>query len=198
MKREAIKFDALVEQVNKPQVGQGNLAIWGGTCAENALVDFINGWSLTEMPYHIWESTDRIKFEKEEEVRVPNVMLLERGRLFGLAGDLDLRRDGDTFRWRFVGAHTMHPPEGHNVKENDFWAQHPDAVFHCYEETALLWGKREGERWHENRVAAAELDYPGMDSAERVKVTYKVYSRAGRVEFVWLTGLREWKEENDG
>jgi hypothetical protein len=42
------------------------------------------------------------------------------------------------------------------------------------------------------------LDYPEMDGAERVEVMYKVYSRAGRVEFVWLTGLQEWKEEKDG
>jgi len=43
------------------------------------------------------------------------------------------------------------------------------------------------------------LDYPTPDGAGRVQVTYKVYSRAGRVEFVWLTRLQEWtKEENDG
>ncbi len=200
MNRKAIKFDDLVEQVSKSQVGKESLAIWGGTCAENALVDFINGWSLTEMPYRIWESTDRIKFEKEEEVRVPNVALLERGRLFGPGGDLDLRRDGDTFRWRFVGDPEVHPPEGYDVEENDFWVQHPDTKFHCCEkETALLWGERKDKRWHDNRVAAAELDYPGKDGAERVQVTYKVYSRAGRVEFVWLTELQEWtKEDNNG
>jgi hypothetical protein len=123
---------------------------------------------------------------------------LERGRLFGKGGDLDLRRDGDTFRWRFVGAPNVRPPEGYAAKENDFWEQHPHAKFHCYVETTLLWGKREGDRWHDDRVAAAELDYPAPDDAERVQVKYQVYSRSGRVEFVWLIGVDEWQEESDG
>ncbi|MGC9400701.1 MAG: hypothetical protein ACP5HM_16435 [Anaerolineae bacterium] len=199
MNRKPIEFDDLVEQVNKPQVGKERLAIWGGTCAEVALEGFLDGWDLEQMPYRIWESTDRIDFGKDTPV--PNVALLERGRLFGTGGDLDLRRDGDTFRWRFVGDPDVRPPAGYDAKENDFWAQEENqsTAFHCYKETALLWGKREGKRWHDNRVAAAELDYPTPDGAGRVQVTYKVYSRAGRVEFVWLTRLQEWtKEENDG
>jgi hypothetical protein len=196
MSREAREFDKLVSKVNKPQVGKESLAIWGGTCAKDALADFLTGWDLKRMPYRIWESTDRIKFKKE--MPVPNVALLERGRLFGKGGDLDLRRDGDTFRWRFVGDRGVCPPAGYDAEENNFWKQHPEATFHRYTETALLWGERRDDRWHDDRVAAAELDYPEMDGAERVQVKYKVYSRAGHVEFVWLTGLQEWKEEKDG
>jgi hypothetical protein len=198
MSREAREFDKLVSKVNKPQVGKERPAIWGGTCTEDKVKDFLAGWDLKEMPYCIWESTDRIKFKKEEEARVPNVALLERGRLFGKDGDLDLRRDGDTFRWRFVGDPDMRPPEGYDAAENNFWEQHPDTKFHCYTETALLWGEREDKRWRDDRVAAAELNYPAPDDAERVELTYNVYSRKGCVEFVWLTGLSEWKEENDG
>jgi hypothetical protein len=198
MKRKAIEFDNLVKQVaDEPQVGQEDLAIWGGTCAEGKLGDFLGGWRLEQMPYRIWQYTDRINFEKD--TLASNVALLERGRIFGPGGDLDLRREGDGFRWRFVGDPGVHPPVGYDAEENNFWKQHPDAKFHCYTETALLWGKRQGKRWHDDRVAAAELDYPEMDGAERVEVTYKVYSRAGHVEFVWLTGLREWKKgESDG
>jgi len=171
-------------------------------CPEDALTDFLAGWrwKKMEMPYRIWESTDRIDFERvEKEASVPNVALLERGRLFGEGGDLDLRRDSDTFRWRFVGASEVCPPEGYDADENNFWKRYPDAAFHCYKEKALLWGKRRGERWHDDRVAAAKkLDYPAPDDAERVRVEYNVYSRAGRVEFVWLTGLSEWKEKSNG
>jgi len=196
MNRKERKFEDLVNQVREPQVGQEDLAIWGGTCAEDKLVRFIEGWPLEQMRYRIWEATDRIDFDKNTPL--PNVALLERGRLFGAGGDLDLRRDGGTFRWRFIGAPDVRPPEGYDAGENDFWAQHPGAAFHCYEEKALLWGERTDKRWHDDRVAVAKLDYPEMDGAERVEVKYKVYSRAGQVEFVWLTGLQEWKEENDG
>jgi len=196
MNFKTIEFDNLVDRVSTPLVGQERLAIWGGTCAEDALADFLAGWSLERMSHCIWESTDRIDLGKH--IPVPNVILLERGRLFGKVGDLDLRRDGNTFRWRFVGDPGIHPPASYDVEENNFWAQHPGAAFHCYEEKALLWGKLKDDRWHDDRVAAAKLDYPKMDGAERVQVKYKVYSRAGRVEFVWLTKLCEWKEENDG
>jgi hypothetical protein len=196
MNRRPIDFDKLVNQVRKPTVGQEHLAIWGGTCAEDALTDFLTGWDLKRMPYRIWESTDRIEFGKNEQA--PNVALLERGRLFGLGGDLDLRHDGEVFRWRFVGDPDVRPPEGYDAEENNFWKQHPDpdVAFHCYDESALLWGEHQGDRWHDDRVAAAELDYLESDDAERVQVKYKVYSRAGRVEFVWLTKLQECKEED--
>jgi hypothetical protein len=190
-----VEFAELIEDVKQPLCSREHLAVWGGTCAEDALTDFLNGWPLERMPYRIWESTDRIDFGKNKPVS--NITLLERGRLFGPGGDLDLRRDGGIFRWRFVGAPYVRPPQDCDTAGANFWAQHPDAAFHCYEETALLWGERKGERWHDDRVAAAELDYPATDNAERVQVQYKVYSREGRVEFVWLTELREWKEESD-
>lgn len=196
MNRKARKLESLVNQVRNHKVGQEQLAIWGGTCAEGTLVGFIKAWPLKYMPYRIWESTDRIKFKKE--MPVPNVTLLERGRLFGKGGDLDLRRDGDEFRWRFVGDPHVRPPDGYDAEENDFWTQHPDVAFHCYEETALLWGERKGDRWHEDRVATAELDYPAPDDAERVQVQYTLYSRAGRVEFVRLSGVNQWKEDDNG
>jgi hypothetical protein len=191
-----VDFEKLIDEVPPPQHGQSDLSLWGGTCTEDALTDFLAGWDRKDMPYRIWEFTDRINFERN--TLASNVTLLERGRLFGEGGDLDLRRDGYTFRWRFVGDPDVRPPEGYDAEEGNFWEKHSDAAFHCYEEMALLWGKRQGDRWHDDRVAAAKLDYPAPDDAERVQVQYKVYSRAGRVEFVWLTGLSEWKEENNG
>jgi hypothetical protein len=188
---DGVNLEQLVEEVGKPCCGPEALALWGGTCAEDALTDFLNGWPLGRMPYRIWESTDRIAFEEQPPT---NVALLERGRLFGAGGDLELRRDGGTFHWRFVGAPEVRPPQGYDTDDANFWAQHPGVAFHCYEETALLWGKRQGDRWHDDRVAAARLDYPAPDDAERAQVLYKVYSRAGRVEFVWLIGLNVWKE----
>lgn len=195
MNRRPIDFDKLVNQVRKPTVGQEHLSIWGGTCPEDALTDFLAGWPLEKIPYRIWESTDRIDFERDSSA--PNVALLEHGRLFGPGGDLDLRRDGDVFHWRFVGVPNVHPPEGYDAEENNFWQCYQDAKFHCYKETTLLWGRQNDETWHDDRVAAAKLDYPAPNGTERVQVEYRVYSRAGRVEFVWLTGLSKWKEKND-
>jgi len=145
------------------------------------------------MSYRIWEYVSEIAFEKETLPQ--NAALLERGRLFGSGGDLELRRDGATFAWRFIGPAGVQPPTG-KCNAQDYWGSDPQAMFHQREETALLWGKRNGETWVEDRVGAARLNYPATD--ERVQIHYRTYSRAGRVEFVWLTSLSEWKEADNG
>ena len=193
---EQVKFEELLERVKQPVVGSEQLSILGGVCPEDQLLDFAKGWPLEQMPYRIWEYTDRIQFERDKLPAQEDIVLLERGRLFGEGGDLDLRRDGDLFRWRFIGQAEVAPPKG--CEAEDFWDAHGDVTFHCYTETALLWGERGGDHWHDERVAAADLRYPVDGEPERVQVKYKVYSRAGQVQFVWLTGLSEWKEDNDG
>lgn len=191
-----VDFEKLVKEVKRPLCGREHLAVWGGTCTEGVLTEFLAGWPLERMPYRIWESTDRIDFEKDAPA--PSVALLERGRLFGPGGDLELRRESDRFHWRFVGPPDIRPPQGYDTDETDFWTQHPDAAFHCSEGTVLLWGERRGDGWQDDRVAAARLDYPAPADSKRVQVRYNVYSRAGQVDFVWLTGLSEWKEKING
>jgi len=187
-----IDFQRLVEEVCQPQVGGDHLTILGGVCCENDLPDFLQRWDLGGMPYRIWESVSEIVFEKDTLPQ--NVALLERGRLFGPGGDLELRRDGQTFIWRFIGpAGAQTPPEDEHTR--NYWEDHPQVTFHQREETALLWGRWNGETWTDDRVGAARLNYP-HPPAERVQIHYRTYSRAGRVEFVWLTGLSEWKEAN--
>jgi len=188
--QQQVNFTELVEQVKKPLWGREHLAIWGGTCSEDILLDFIQDWPLEQMPCRIWKYTNRIAFEEQPPT---NATLLERGRLFGVGGDLELRRDGNVFRWRFVGKLGIRLPKGYDTDEANFWTDNQEAAFHCYEETALLWGKRSSEGWYDDRVAAADLRYPVDGEPERVQVHYKTFSRAGCIEFVWFTGLSEWK-----
>lgn len=192
-----VKFEKLLEQVRQPLVGKGQLSIFGGVCSEDQLLDFVKGWPLAQMPYRILEYADRIQFERGE-LKLPSredIALLERGRMFGEGGDLELRRDGNLFRWRFVGKGGITPPKGYDAR--NFWDTHQDAAFHCYTETALLWGERDSDRWYDDRVAWADLRYPVNGEPERVQVEYKAYSRAGQVEFVWLTELSGWEKEED-
>jgi len=191
-----VQFDDIVQMVTQPLVGKDDLSIWGGRCAEGDLLAFLQGWeNLSSMPYRIWEYVSDILFEKD--ALPEDVVLLQRGRLFGEGGDLEVRRDGEGFTWQFIGLEGARPPEGYDLEENDFWQQH-DIAFHQYEQTALLWGERQGENdWFDNRVAGAELAYPGV-AGKRVQLHYKIFSRAGRVQFVWYTGLSEWEEEKNG
>ncbi|MBW2065327.1 MAG: hypothetical protein JRJ03_10400 [Deltaproteobacteria bacterium] len=190
---QRVDFEQLVREVRQPRAGKADLAIWGGVRAENRLSEFLRQWDLSQMPYRIWEYVSEIVFERDTLPQ--NVALLERGRLFGPGGDLELRRDGGMFAWRFIGPAAVQPPAG-DYSAQDYWASHSQVMFHQRKETALLWGKWNGEKWADDRVGAARLNYPA--TGEWVQVHYQGFSRAGRLEFVWLTGLSEWKEADNG
>ena len=201
MERRQVDFDQLVNQVRASQVGKEQLAIWGGKCSETQVLDLVQQWpTLDRMPCHIWEYCSDITFDRDAWPE--DVQLLERGRLFGEGGDLSLRRDGDHFRWWFIGPAGVIPPGG----GKDFWQANPGVTFHEYEGTALLWGKGKQAQigdetvwwWFDDRVARAKLCYPVEGQPGRVQIEYRIYSRAGRVEFVWLMGLSEYKEADNG
>ena len=201
MKGKAVDFATLVKEVQQPRYGRSDLSIWGGRCKEEDLLTFLQGWPLETIPYRIWEYVSEIEFDRDTLPNNP--VLLERGRLFGEGGDLEIRRDGNTFLWRFIGPAGVRPPEG-PYDARDFWATHSEEQthrqeevrFHRREESVLLWGKFEPEkgRWEESRVGAARLEYPA--AGERIRLRYYAFSRAGRVEFVWFTGLEDDKEDS--
>ena len=119
--------------------------------------------------------------------------MLERGRLFGKDGDLTLRRNGSRFNWSFIGPTGIQAPKGDYDTKN-YWSKdnkYKKEAFHQYQEQTLLWGKWDGKRRSESRVAAAKLNYPII--GERIQLDYKIFSHAGQVSFVWYTGLSEWK-----
>lgn len=190
-----VDFEKLVQEVRRSQCGRADLSIWGGHCAESELPTFLQGWPLAQMPYRIWEYASEVVFE--ENTLPQYVALLGRARLFGEGGDLELRRDGSAFAWRFVGSPSLQPP-AEDYSAQDYWASHPEVTFHQREETTLLWGEWKNGQWAENRVGAATLNYPVSAKWQRVQVHYKTFSRAGQMEFVWFTGLSEWKEADNG
>lgn len=195
-KKQRIDFRRVVEEVQRSQVGQEELSIWGGRVSEADVCDFLKGWKrLGKMPYRIWEYVSEIVFERDS---LPNKLaLLERGRLFGEGGDLELRRDGQEFTWRFIGPAGVKPPSG-DYSMQEYWSNHDGISFYQRDEIALLWGKWNGHRWRDDRVGAARLEYPASAGWQRVQIHYKTFSRAGRVEFVWYTCLSEWKEDDNG
>jgi len=194
--RRAIDFRALAEEVQDAgqQWGQAQLAIWGGQCDEANVLTLLEDWPQRDetMPHRIWEYADQIVFE---ENTLPHKSdWLEHGRLFGPGGDLSVRRGGEHFYWHFVGRPGTQPPDG-DFQARYFWSQpgEANAIFYRRKECALLWGERqEGfDLWFEARTGRAKLCYP-LDQTGRVRVIYQTFSRAGRVEFVWLLRLEAY------
>jgi hypothetical protein len=199
-----VEFDQLVEYVadSGNQWGKDKLAIWGGTCRLEQIADFLTAWNLPDNDGCIWETDDSIGFAPRPNAETT----LERARIFGTDGDLSLRRHTDHFLWHFVGKPGVKPPKlpgggpDFATPDNDFWRTEPNAVFLMEEKQTLFWGARKGEqdRWFDDRVAWADLAYPidvAKDSHTRPQLTYRTFSREGRVEFVWYLKM-EAKDES--
>ncbi|MDA8336099.1 MAG: hypothetical protein M0Z41_14140 [Peptococcaceae bacterium] len=187
-----VDFERLIDEVRQPRYGRADLTILGGRCAERNLLYFLGQWpTLPEMPFRVWEYVSEIVFERDNSPQ--NIALLERGRLFGPGGDLAARREGTAFNWHFIGPSGAKAPDDHGGR--DYWQLHPDATLFRREETALLWGRRENGHWADDRVGAAVLQYPF--EGYRLQLHFTTFSCAGKAEFVWYTGLSEWKEADN-
>jgi hypothetical protein len=187
-KRKAIGFEDLVDKLVQGQTEpeKGWPVITSGDCESKALLDWLTGLNLEKLGVRIWCYADACNIGTNAVPK--DVGLLERARLFGPGGDLEIWRGGKGFRWRYVGL-ADNAPEGKKLP----WPGDENHPVFWREQTALLWGNRpEGRaRWHDNRVAGATLTYPVSGAPERVKVRYREYTQAGRPFAVWYTGLEE-------
>ncbi len=182
-----VDFAEVVAEVKQPLFGHDDLTILGGQCAESDVLKLIKHWDLAKMPFRVWEYSCEIVFERD--THPTNIALLERGLIFGVGGDLMLRRNGTGFSWRFIGPAGIQKP-AEDYCTQDYWERNQGAKFHLDEKAALLWGEWNGKQWVENRVGAAKLNYPSK--GKRVQLNYKAFTHAGIVEFVWFTSLNEW------
>ena len=92
---------------------------------------------------------------------------------------MDIRRDTDSFKWRYIGKNIVIE----DVEWKDFWGENPDAKFFVEEKKALLWGK------YNDRVAKADLSYPIAGNPKSVKIRYKTLSDHGAIAFTCLLTL---------
>ncbi len=188
-KRQAVNFTEIVKQMEKEKLTAAEWpAVVGGKCAEADLVSWLNGLDLSDMDVRIWELTNRCTIGNDAPPEAAD--RLERARLFGTGGDLDVRRDGNRFRWRYVGKAEYVPKSDESLA----WPGTPEEPVYRREQTALLWGKRKkGQpQWFDDRTAGADLSYPVAGVPARVQVRYVEYTQAGRTLAVWLRGLEAY------
>lgn len=158
--------------------------VWGGRfeATTERTGAFLAEWKAFDMPWRICEWVSDFRFEYQPETAPSDLEYLERTRLFGPGGDLELRRDGDEMLWRFIGAAGVSLPVGFTLLSTgaapgeakftaaDYWQRRvaetqdpstpPPLV--CLEQRSLLWGARQERTladgtqlivWPENRVA---------------------------------------------
>jgi len=202
-KSEALAFEKIATRLQQPLWGKDRLSIWGGSCEEAELSRILMHWRDLWC-YEFWEWTDDCRLSSWKGNNPSRFEYLERGRLFGPGGDLELRRDGFGVSWRLIAPSGVRPPAG-LTEPRDYWAvpDHAGLAFHCREERYLLWGREVTKgRWHEDRMAWAELKYPlaevvpGLsdqawekEQGRRVCVSADLFSLAGSIQFVWFKKL---------
>lgn len=188
-KRQAVDFEKIVKQMEREKLTAAKWpTIVGGECAEADLISWLSKLDLSGMDVRIWEFTDRCIIDNNGSPAAAN--RLERARLFGRDGDLDIRRDGKDFLWRYVGKVEYAPESDYELA----WPGTLEEPVYCRVRTALLWGERkEGQaQWFDDRTAGADLSYPVAKSPARVQVRYVEYTQAGRTLAVWLLGLEAY------
>jgi len=184
-------FTELIERLlSEKRVEKGDIQILGGTIKEENLQEFIGKWNLKNTPYAIIETLEEITITKNPDPSKLESEQVERVRIFGDEGDLDIRRHTNTFSWRYLGKGTP-PPD---IEKEDFWKKYPEKKFFTEEKEALLWGKYNPKKktWHIDRVAKAKLNYPiqNPEQNQLPKIRYKTLSEGGIISFVWLIEIK--------
>ena len=129
------------------EVGRADLSIWGGHFTPKQLPDFVQTWD--GLPHFRWAMVEEVSNFTVKKAKTPRSAvpqpdyLLLRLRIFGPAGDLDIRRDGDHFYWHFIGDANAQwqIKNGDAFAQSNFWedALNPPALLREVEQRYFQW-----------------------------------------------------------
>ena len=188
--------DFVNEAFNKikdaPIASAATLRIIGGLLMEKHLTSFLQSWEDKISSGFAWamiEDVDQFNVQKVTttfEGLVQNIALLERMRLFGKTGDLDIRRNGRQFHWRYVGNKTAVIPDLTSFVAEDFWQATSNSNIKLREVTRSYYQWR-GQDERINAHWYTTIDLP----EEGVRLQQKHYLQNGRLAFVRYVDLVE-------
>lgn len=172
-------FEEKIDRLFKEKrIAKGDIQIWGGEIKEDDLRQFIGKWDQLGMPIVILETVEKMVMVNHDLSTLDHGSV-DRIRIFGEDGDLDIRRDINCFKWRYIGKNK----DIIEIIRKDFWEENPDVKFFVEEKRAILWGK------DNDRVAKADLSYPVEGQPKMVKIRYKTLSNHGAIAFTWLLAI---------
>lgn len=182
--------------LSKEKVNKENIGIWGGNIKDIELVDFLKCWDFSNMGFAIIETINDIKIMRGiNYTLIDDSKNIERVRIFGKDGDLDIRTNNNEFLWRYVGSKYKELPSG--LVGSNFFDYYPEQEFFIEEKSAFLWGKYDDKsnKRHDNRVghafATGRIDYPVEGNPKFVKLIIKTLSDMGVVSFSWYYNIEK-------
>lgn len=177
-------------------VGREQLTIWGGHFNAEQVDSFLNAWGPVlegAMPWRMIEEVSRFELAHAgRDVAWPQEWFaVERLRLFGPAGDLELRRDGARFHWRFIGE--ANGPDGPwpalpaVFAIHDFWAE-PDQARQRFRPVTRRYYQWRGDEREQRVDSRRWLAAAGLADRDVYLVQIQ-YLDSGRIAFVRYTGF---------
>lgn len=187
--------DAFAQAKDPKVIKAHDIEIRGGSFKHDTLQEFLKTWNtmLARLEWRMYEFVDKFSVcgAANDSALAENVFWkLERARFFGEKGDLEVRRDGEMFYWRYIGENDTNLPVVNSAfGGKDFWDTNSDAKFRTVEKEYYQWREKDervDSRWlKENNLA---------DEGTYLRVCE--YLRAGYVEFVRFLGFGK-KEARD-
>ena len=195
--QEATQFIQQAFQRAKPteggMKGKDDLVIWGGEFQAGGLGRFLMAWdkTLDKLTWRMVELVSSFDVKRQSNDLFGNEDDVERLRLFGESGDLDIRRDGNQHYWRFIGEGTDRWPDlgAYLAKDGDFFADYPQQLFHVITECYYQW--RGGDARVGLDLSPYFPQYGHGRQAPGVYLKQEHYLVDGRIAFVRYLGFEE-------
>ena len=176
--------DAFTSMRAARKVTKADLVVLGGEFNDALLPEFLKRFSALipkEMPWSMIETVDSFMVRRnagfDTLLKEEDAFFLERLRVFGRAADLDLRRDGSTLRWRYLGdTNVTLPVFDAPFAAANFWDTYGDRTLYAVEEQYLQWWE------NEQRVAAHWAETEEIEKETRW-LTQVQYLDQGQVIF---------------
>ena len=213
-KKDFSEIDVLFQQVSSQletilatSIRQNDLVIWGGKFAALTadLQTFLEAWNNNAalFEWSLWEFTSRFEVQYRKGAskisppqNIPDQLVhVERVRLFGEKGDLDIRRDMEHFHWRFIGDPFDPPttkPDLSAFNPQDYFERNPDDSFRKLEKSYYLWryylGHPDEPEVRLNTMWIEELAKAGLPTVDNYLKQYH-YFHKGELAFVRYVGI---------
>ncbi|KAA3657382.1 MAG: hypothetical protein DWQ04_28240 [Chloroflexi bacterium] len=166
------------KKAHKKRRGKDSLFVWGGKFTIevddkniSTLEKFLSAWAASNAPQFKWMMVEEVSEFYVARADIKTAMQqqaqIERVRLFGKGGDLDIRRDADTIYWRFISEKTKQLPSLPAIAQaEDFWADPKNAKkqFARHKQRYFQWRRDDKEqrvthKWVHIDETVQELNY---------------------------------------
>ena len=190
----ATAFRAAEKAEKDRVVAPNTLEIQGGNFPAEQLEQFLLAWQPVIEEKLIWQMVEEVSqfyVERRGDIMGISAELIERIRCFGTAGDLDVRRDGATCYWRFIGDSDGGWPDFTEWNGQSFWNTHPTTTLTQVKHNYYQWRRGDDRTSLDMTILFDGLQNSSFEKEPGIKLQQTHYLNTGNLEFVRFTNMQE-------